>query len=127
MNLFPDVGEGSNGQLGNLLSAILYGGKCLSYEKLTVDDAPVVDLTAIIPAGARSAVITIEAAAAEADEPRVVRFTEDGSDPTDTDGMPLGDNGTVEVKGSDNLANFKIIGITAALTHTLHIQFYGAA
>ncbi len=126
---------GLNGSMIDYLSAILYGGKCLQYSELTVDDAAIVDLTDAVavgvganglPAAAKACLIVVEAGATEADAARVVRFRQDGGDPSATEGMPVGDNGSFEIKGGSNLANFKVIGITAGKTHTLRIEFYGA-
>lgn len=129
----PDPASQSNGSIGALLSALLYGGKVLQYSKLVVTDAAVktfANAVAVgvggdgIPAGARSVLVLVEADATEADLPRVVRFRCDTGTPTAAEGMPCGDNGSFEVTG-DNIANFQIIGVTAGKSHTLRITFYG--
>jgi len=122
---FPDPSSTSNGNLGAYLSAILYTGKCLGYEDLAFDDAPEVALAAV-PAGARLAVCVVEADASQAGLARVARYREDGNAPTAAEGMPVGDNGFFELTG-DNIAAFKIIGITAGKAHTLKVQYYGQA
>jgi hypothetical protein len=120
-----DTGDAMSLNTNHLLHAILYGGKCLSYEQLVFDDAPAVVLPNI-PVNARSAIIVIEnTGGAMADENKIARFREDGTAPTADIGMPLGNNGSVEVKGSQNLAEFQIIGIDAGATHILRVQYYG--
>lgn len=122
------VNSESNSLATDTLLAMLHGGKCLGYADMNFDDAPAVgfaDLVGGIPSGARSAIVFIEADATEADLPRVAMFREDGVDPTAAAGMPVGDNGTFEIRGEGNMEAFKIIGITAAKVHTMRVQFYG--
>lgn len=119
-----------------LLNAILFGGKCLQYSKLTITGPAKSFANAVaagfgvagIPPGAMSALCVLEADAAQVNAPRVCRFRyEDAATlPTANDGMPVGDNGTFEINGTDNIANFDIIGIVGGNTHTLHITWFGA-
>lgn len=107
-------------------NALLHGGRCLGYEDFFVDDAPLAVLT--IPAGAKYALIYVQADTTSANLNRVVHFREDGGDPTTGvagDGIPLPDNGVYECSGAANLANFKIIGIEAGKTHTIRVIYYG--
>lgn len=129
---YPELDSSSGGLNGSMidyLSAILYGGKCLADDAVNVTAAAIIslaDLPGGIPENAKAALIVIEADATEASAPRVVRFTQDGStDPTALIGMAVGDNGSFEIRGSVNLTNFKIIGITAAKTHVMRVQFFG--
>lgn len=127
MMQFPDP-TSNRSTTEDMLSALLYGGKCLGYASLAFDETVAVLLSAVaggIPAGAKYAIIAIEADATEAGNARVARFRTDNVAPTAAAGMPVGDNGTFEVKG-DNLATLRIIGITAAKTHSLKVEFYGA-
>lgn len=120
--VYPSSNNGNRSTSEDLLSAILHGGKCLGYQNLGFDDTPAVALT--VPAGAQYAIAVLEADATEAGLARVARFRTNGV-PTAAEGMPLGDNGSVEIKG-DNLATFQIIGITVGKTHSLKIEYYGA-
>lgn len=122
---FPEATGGSqlSMPMQHLLHAMLYGGKCLGYQNLPFTDAVAVALT--IPANAKIALIVVERVGAVADENKIARFREDGADPTAANGMPLGNNGSVEIKGTQNLAAFKIIGIDAGISHVAHIQYYG--
>ncbi|MFZ1807617.1 MAG: hypothetical protein WAU36_10365 [Cyclobacteriaceae bacterium] len=123
---FPVEREGDPTLGGPLkyFSALLHGGKCLLYESATFDDDPAIGLPNL-PDAAQYALIYIEADATEAGNARVARFTEDGTTPEATVGMPAGDDFIYEVSGRSNLENFEIIGITAAKTHTLRVQYYG--
>jgi hypothetical protein len=126
MMQFPNPAA-NNSTTEDFLSALLYGGKCLGYKSLSFDETVAVLLSAVaggIPAGALYAIIAIEADATEAGNARVARFRTDNTAPTAAEGMPVGDNGTFEVKG-ENLATLSIIGITAAKTHSLKVEFYG--
>lgn len=121
----------------DLLAGMLWGGKCIGYRQLNVTDVAAVGfdnipdpdaggpLTAGIPAGAKYAICVLEAGVADVDKARVARFRTDAINPTAAVGMPVGDNGSFEIKGSDNLAAFRIIGINAGVTHVLRIEFYG--
>lgn len=104
--------------------ALLHGGKCIGYEETTFDDAPAVALPNL-PDGAHHAMIYIEASGDEVGNARVARFREDGTSPTASAGMPLGDDSIYEVTGRANLENFEIIGITADKTHTMRVHYYG--
>jgi hypothetical protein len=123
MATFP-ADSPSSSLTNDILLAILHGGVCVGYQNLAFDDAPVVVLT--VPAGAQYAICVLEADATEVDFPRVARFREDGVAPTAAEGMPVGDNGSFEIRGAANLAAFQIIGITAGKNHTLKVQYYGA-
>jgi hypothetical protein len=130
-------GADSGSTTNDILDGILWGGVCIGYRKLAVTDAAPVGfadiadpdaggpLVAGIPAGSKYAMCVLEADALEADSARVVRYRTDASNPTAAEGMPVGDNGSFEVKGTDNLANFKIIGMVAGHSHILRIEFYG--
>ncbi|HMV91525.1 MAG TPA: hypothetical protein PJ995_21530 [Cyclobacteriaceae bacterium] len=103
--------------------AMLYGGKCLEFYSFEVDNTVAVSL--VIPTGAKMCVLVAEAGGSPANINRIMRFTEDpATEPTATDGMPIGDNGIVEIKGTSNMEAFSIIS-TEALTHVCQVQFYG--
>lgn len=91
-------------------------------EILSVGSGAAVSLT--VPSNANSALISVEADATVADSTRVVRFLETGATPTASVGMALGNNDTYEVRTSDNLRNFKVIGIEAGKTQSLKINYY---
>ncbi len=131
------AGNDTGSTTNDYLDAILWGGQCVGYRKLTVTDAAAVGfadiadpdaggpLAAGLPPGAQYAICVLEADNADVDKARVGRFRCDATAPTAAEGMPVGDNGSFEIKGTDNLNNFKIIGINAGKTHTLRIEFYG--
>ncbi len=111
-----------------LLNAMVFGGKALGYSQLSITGAvkTFADALAAMPLGSQFALCVLEADAAEADAARVCRFRQDSGVPSAGDGMPVGDNGSFEINGEDNIADFQIVGITPANTHTLHITWFGA-
>ncbi|HAP69921.1 MAG TPA: hypothetical protein DCR04_09395 [Flavobacteriales bacterium] len=92
------------------------------YEDLAVTDMEVAQLT--IPENGISATISIEADGSAAEKSRVVRFKENGSDPTASSGIALGENDLYEITGRWNLENFRVIGIEAGKSHVLRVQYY---
>lgn len=92
------------------------------YEDLSVNDTEVAQLT--IPENAISATISIEADASVSDKARVIRFKENGSDPSANSGIALGDNDLYEISGRWNLESFRAIGIEAGKSHVLRVQYY---
>jgi len=104
------------------LNALIRGGVCCGYEKISnVDNTDVNTLT--VPTGAVSALISIEANNGQANNNIVIRFKENGEDPTIAEGMPLGNYGTYEVKNEENLAGFKFIS-PENLVQTIHVLYY---
>lgn len=109
--------------LASLTYALLFQGECQGFEQITVNDAAVKSLT--LPKKALLAIICVEKDT-NATTDVAVRFTEDKSNPpTPTFGMPIGQLGTYEVKGRNNLENFKIIGSEADKNHVVTVQYYG--
>ena len=92
------------------------------YEDLSVTDMEVAQLT--IPENAISATISIEADTSVTDKTRVIRFKENGSDPSANSGIALGDNDLYEITGRWNLESFRVIGIEAGKSHVLRVQYY---
>lgn len=124
----PDF-DNANGNLPlsketQYLNALLYGGKCLGYFEITFGSGAAIPLPTI-PDGAQTAIIYIEAGVADVDKGRVARYREDNAAPTAAAGMPIGDDGVMEITGRANLDGFKIIGINGGVTHTLRVQYYG--
>jgi hypothetical protein len=107
----------------NLLSRGDKGKKCIGYEAISVGDTTPMTLTKA-PSSSFSAIITVEGDSTVASSSKVVRFTEDGTTPTATIGMPLGNLDTYEVQFLDNIQAFKCLGIEAGKTHSLKVQYY---
>jgi len=120
----PQASDPTRSLESKYLNALLYGGKCLLYAEVTFDDDPAIALPTI-PDNAHTAIVYIEAGAADIDKSRVARYREDGTNPAAAAGMAIGDDGIVEISGRANLEAFKIIGINAGVTHTLRVQYYG--
>lgn len=113
---------------GQLLYILLTGGECIGYEEIPLDGSQLKALN--IPEGAVYALMVCEADTSPLlpDKSRVVRYkqTDTQNNPPDFySGMPLGDLGVVEVKGENNLAAFRAIGITPGYTHILKVEYYG--
>lgn len=85
------------------------------YQKLTVAGTAV-QLT--IPAESKYALIIVQSSITTP----AIRYLEYGV-PTATDGIPRSDLDAFDIQGSQNLANFSAIQVSAG-THTLHIQYY---
>ena len=104
------------------LHTLFFQGECIGSETITVYSYFASQLT--IPVGAQYALIVVEAAPAVADKSKVLRFWEDGSFPTASFGIPLGELGVYEVKGKENMNNFAMIGIEAFYSHSVQVQYF---
>ncbi len=93
-------------------------GDCLGYEQLSVDG--IARNLPNIPGGAVFAMISIESTITAA---VAARYREDGTDPTDTAGMPAYDKVVFSVDGKGNLSKVKLIQAGAG-THVANIQYY---
>lgn len=72
----------------------------------------------------KSAIITLEAAAGADKDAVLARFWQDGTHPTNTNGLPLMHMGVIEIKGFQNVKKFRIISADNR-SHTLNIQYFG--
>ena len=107
---------------GMLLGEILGRQRsAFAKESLTFDDAPAVSLT--VPKGATYAEVSL-IGDATAVATNTIRFWQDGSVPTATSGLSRNHLAAWDIAGGDNLVNFKIIGVEAAKTHILQVQYY---
>lgn len=120
--LFYPQGQPLHYSLEQYLNALLYGGRCLGYERLEVDET-VQSFT--IPEKCQTAVLSVEAGQGASDSTKIARFLETGDDPSANDGMPLGDGSILQISGKLNLDAFKVIGLDAGVTHIINIQYYG--
>lgn len=77
-----------------------------------------------VPEGAISAVLIIEADTTCNVLHRVIRFKENGSDPSSTSGFALGDNDVYSIIGKQNLEKFRMVGVEVDKTHTARVQFF---
>lgn len=82
------------------------------YQKLTVSNSAV-GLT--VPINSDIAIIVCDDAN--------VRYRDDGTDPTATDGMPVESGQTLAVEGDNSLADIRFIR-QASTDATLHISYY---
>jgi hypothetical protein len=109
-----------------LLYAMLTGGECIGYQSLLVSSGVATSL--IVPIHAVYVVMVVEADPSVSDKSKVMRIKEFdtvNNPPTAIMGIPLGDLTIYEVRGSENLKNFRAIGIEAGKTHLITIQYYG--
>ena len=121
--------------LGNLID-FLSGKSSLTalpsagggFQSITINDNTTVKHISsvfIFPdASAKVAIISIEADPNSTNLNRVVRFLENGSDPTTTSGLALGDNDIYKIEGLIQIFKFRIIGIESGKTHIVRIQLY---
>ena len=77
-----------------------------------------------VPELAVSAVIIIEVDETCSVLHRVVRFKENGANPSPNSGFALGDNDMYSIIGKQNLEQFRIISIEADKIHKARIQFF---
>jgi hypothetical protein len=109
--------------ISDLLYTLFFQGECVGYVTLEVNADAVSTLS--IPEYARYAMMVIESDPYQYNKDIVLRFREDGDAPTSLEGMPLGEFGVYEVKGTENMQRFKIIGIEPGRQHKIRIQFFG--
>jgi hypothetical protein len=109
--------------MAELLYSLFFQGECLAYVSLEVSDAFALSLN--VPEHARYAVLVVECNTSQFNKDLVVRFREDNIAPEADNGMPLGDLGVYEIKGTSNMARFALIGVEAGLVHKVRIQFFG--
>jgi hypothetical protein len=117
---------------------IVMGGEALAFESISVGYNSLVSLG--IPNNPlwkdklRYCQIILEADATTTTKTKAIRFvevkTEAGSLTVNAaevraKGLPLGDLGVYEIKGVENMANFRAIGLEASKTHFLRVQYYG--
>jgi len=110
-------------KIASLLSRVDRGKKCIGFEQISVTDGSVATLTKA-PSSAFSAFITVEESSSGAGTGKVIRFTQDGTTPTATVGVPLGDLDIYEVTNLDNIKTFKMIGIEAGKTHVINVEYF---
>lgn len=101
------------------------GRTCIGSEVITLSNASVSTLN--IPAGAVTAEITLESAAATplstgARYSLSTTAPATGATPT-VSGIPIGDGDTVEIVGGSNLMAFKVINVNTD-TRALKIQYF---
>lgn len=92
------------------------------YMDVELKDGAVISLT--VPEEAVSALVMIEADPESERPNRILRFKENGSDPTLDSGFSLGDNDVYHICGHPNLKLFRAIGIDATKIHWIRIQFF---
>lgn len=103
------------------LDAILKATLEIGNEQLAVGSGAAVSLT--VPTGAGFAFISVDADGTQVGLEKVIRFTYGTTDPTAILGHAVGDDNDIFV-GLDNLATFKVIGVTAGKNHTLQITYF---
>ena len=106
--------------LQELIKITKYNLLAFSYEKLDVSTAGAKSLT--VPEGARYADISVESSVT-ASVPMRYKLLGNASLPTSTDGHFLNNGTVLDVTGTPNLNNFRVIQ-TGAGTHTIHITYY---
>lgn len=102
----------------------LIPGKACGYEKLAVNNTAGGTGLASIPTNANAAIVVVRKDATLSSSDDVIRINE-FTTPTVTGsvGIPLDDKAVWEIKGYQNIQNFKAIA-TGAYTHNLYVQYY---
>lgn len=85
------------------------------------DDSVVMPLHQI--PGVKRAIIAIEAAEGAAKGAVLARIWMDGTYPSQSEGLPLKDGGVIEIVGTYNVLNTRIISADDK-AHTIHIQYF---
>lgn len=67
--------------------------------------------------------INVQANPSATDPSKIIRFFEDGTNPDTTHGLFLGDGSVYELKGLENINQFKFISVDG-LQHTLAVNVY---
>jgi hypothetical protein len=71
----------------------------------------------------KSAMITLEAASGANKDDVLARFWQDGTHPSNTNGLPLKHMGVIEIRGTENVKNFRIITADDK-PHTINVQYF---
>ena len=106
--------------LTKILQILSTGHRAISHEILTLSTNDAYSLT--VPASARYALITAEQVGGSG-AASIVRYWEDGSIPTTTDGISRGDFDAWDIYSYSNMKDFKVVRTTAN-AHKLFIQYY---
>ncbi|MBC8051873.1 MAG: hypothetical protein H7Y13_02295 [Sphingobacteriaceae bacterium] len=72
---------------------------------------------------ANSVILSIEAAEGAAEGAVLARLWQDGTYPTINEGLPLKDGGVIEIQGSLNIQNTRIISADDK-AHTIQVQYF---
>lgn len=117
--------------LNNILATLsleIRGKVCIGYQTLPLLTGSISTLS--VPKGAVTAELTLEINDAETPKSVGARYTLNGTDPqtgalSSLIGVPIGDGDTIEIRGGDNLAFFKVIDSgTGPNTRNLKIQYF---
>jgi hypothetical protein len=106
--------------LRGMYTRMTTGHKAIGHEIITLSDGNVHSLT--VPTDARYALMVLEETGGTGTA-KLIRFWEDGSNPTTTTGIVRGDMDAWDVVSYANLKSFKIIRLTAS-AHKLFVQYY---
>ncbi len=114
-----------NDVLGQLLYVLLTGGECSGYEEIPVNASQPFALN--VPEGTVYALVVCEADPTHPVKTKVVRYKQSDTQnnpPSASVGLPLGELGVVEIKGTSCLNAFRAIGIDNGYTHLLRVEYY---
>ena len=93
-------------------------------ETLTINNggAAVVQTLLSIPLNCRYALCVVEAGVV-ADSTKVCRFWHSGGTPTASQGFLMGNGGTFDIKGHENIKKFKVLA-QDAVNSSIQVQYY---
>lgn len=104
--------------LKKILQTLGNNGTCIGKQTLTVNGT-VSQLT--VPADTAYGLIVLESNAANPGA--AIRYWEDGTAPTTTDGIPRTDGSAWDVSSAENLRKIKFIQAQAG-THTIFVEYF---
>lgn len=107
--------------LADLVYMLFFQGECIRTYTMYISN-----MTQRLPdmTEAKYAIIVAEADSHQVNKDVIIRFCEDGNDPSPDKGMPLGHMGTYELKGRENLERFCMVGTEDEMNSRVTIQFY---
>ena len=96
----------------------------IAKETLTINNGGTgaIQTLSSIPEGVNYALFVVEGGAV-ADATKVCRFWHSGDDPTSAQGFLMGNGGTFDIKGYDNIKKFKVLAQDNA-NSVIQVQYY---
>lgn len=107
--------------IADLIYMLFFQGECIGTFTMMIGSAP---QTLPYLSEAKYAILVAEADSHQVNKDVIIRFSEDGNQPSANAGMPIGHMGVYEVKGRENIERFCMIGTEEEMNTMVNIQFY---